>query len=110
MRLTRDIGMLLLGVWLVLTGLFGLVGGGGRAVALILGLLAIAAGALLLLRGERVRTRSYGFILLAIWLIIAGLLAVIPVAIPGAGIILGLLALAAGVLLLLMGGCVGGRG
>lgn len=46
--------------------------------------------------------RSIGMILLAVYLILAGLLALIPgAAIPYSGIILGLLALIAGILLLI---------
>lgn len=47
-------------------------------------------------------TRSIGMILLAVFLIVHGLAALIPgLAIPGLGVVLGLLALAAGILLLL---------
>lgn len=47
-------------------------------------------------------TRSIGMLLLAIYLILTGLLALIPsLAIPYAGVILGLLALIAGILILL---------
>lgn len=47
-------------------------------------------------------TRSIGMLLLAIYLILTGLIALIPsLAIPYAGVILGLLALIAGILILL---------
>ncbi len=47
-------------------------------------------------------TRSIGMLLLAVYLILTGLLALIPsLAIPYAGVILGLLALIAGILILL---------
>ncbi len=47
-------------------------------------------------------TRNLGFLLLAIWLILTGLLAIVPtLAVSGIGIILSLLAIAAGVLILL---------
>jgi hypothetical protein len=47
MRLTKNLGMLLLAIWLILTGLAGFVGLGGLGI--ILNLLAIAAGILILL-------------------------------------------------------------
>ncbi len=47
-------------------------------------------------------TRNLGFLFLAIWLIVTGLLTIIPtLAIPGISLILALLAIAAGVLILL---------
>ncbi len=98
---SRDIGLILLGAWLILTGLFMLVGGGGRVVQVILGLLAIAAGVLILIGGDRLRSRNYGFLVLAVFLIVDGIFAIIPVVDPAALIILGLLALAAGILILL---------
>jgi hypothetical protein len=47
------------------------------------------------------RGRSIGMILLAIWLIITGLMALFAMPIPYANIILGLLALIAGILILI---------
>ena len=49
MKLTKSIGMLLLGIWLVLTGLAGVVSIPIPALGTILAVLAIAAGALILL-------------------------------------------------------------
>jgi hypothetical protein len=47
-------------------------------------------------------TRNLGFLLLAIWLILTGLLTIIPtLAVSGIGVILALLAIAAGVLILI---------
>ena len=46
--------------------------------------------------------RSIGMILLAIWLILTGLMSLVPsMTLPYAGIILGLLALVAGILILI---------
>ena len=47
MRITNNIGMLLLAIWLILTGLSALIGFGGLGI--ILNLLAIAAGIFILL-------------------------------------------------------------
>lgn len=45
--------------------------------------------------------RNLGTLLLASWLIVTGLLQFVPIAIPGITVIMAILALAAGVLLLL---------
>lgn len=47
MRITRNVGMLLLGIWLILTGLASFVPLGGLGV--VLAILAIIAGILILL-------------------------------------------------------------
>lgn len=49
MRLTRNIGMLLLGIWLILTGLVQIASISIAGLGLILALLAIVAGVLILL-------------------------------------------------------------
>lgn len=49
MRLTRNIGMLLLGIWLILTGLLQITSISIAGIGPILALLAIAAGVLILL-------------------------------------------------------------
>lgn len=46
-------------------------------------------------------TRNLGMLLLAVWLILTGLVALFGVAFEGMGIVMGLLALLAGVLILL---------
>ena len=46
-------------------------------------------------------TKNLGFLLLAVWLILYGLLAVFGVSFNGQAIIMGILALAAGVLILI---------
>ena len=105
MRLTRDTGMVLSGLWLVLAGLFALLAVRVTGSSLILDLLSVAAGALLLLSTSSTGHRNPGFLLLAIWLIAQGLLGLLPLRIPGIGPVLDLIALGAGVLLL-----VGARG
>jgi hypothetical protein len=49
MRLTRNLGMLLLGIWLILSGLIPLLNLGFSGFGTLMALLAIAAGALILL-------------------------------------------------------------
>jgi hypothetical protein len=48
MKLTKSIGMLVLGAWLILTGLIGLFGLTFTGLPIIMGVLAIAAGVLIL--------------------------------------------------------------
>ena len=48
MRLTRNMGMLLLGIWLILTGLLQIVSISIAGIGIILALLAIGAGVLIL--------------------------------------------------------------
>ena len=48
MKLTKKLGMLVLAVWLILTGLIGLFGLTFTGLSLIMGLLAIVAGLLIL--------------------------------------------------------------
>jgi hypothetical protein len=49
MTITKNIGMLLLGIWLVLIGLTGVLGGGILTIRTLLDILAIAAGAFILI-------------------------------------------------------------
>jgi hypothetical protein len=44
MKVTRNLGMLLLGIWLLLTGLISLLGLGFSGLGSLMGLLALAAG------------------------------------------------------------------
>jgi hypothetical protein len=48
-RITKNIGMLLLAIWLILTGLIALLSLSFAGLGLIMGLLAIAAGIFILL-------------------------------------------------------------
>ncbi|MDQ1239554.1 MAG: hypothetical protein QG577_1740 [Thermodesulfobacteriota bacterium] len=49
MNLTKSLGMLLLGIWLIVTGLLTALSVGNPIVHVLLGLLAIAAGILIVL-------------------------------------------------------------
>jgi fatty acid desaturase len=49
MRITRNIGMLLLAIWLILYGLIAVLGLSFAGLGVIMGLLAIAAGIFILL-------------------------------------------------------------
>jgi len=50
MKLTRNLGLLLLAIWLILTGLIGLFSFGFEGLGTLMNILALAAGILILLR------------------------------------------------------------
>ncbi len=106
MTINKNAGVVLLSIWLVLTGLIGLVGLNFANLGLLMGLLALVAGVVIvldssnLLRGKK-SSRRVGWILLGAWLILTGLLTLVDMAFAGLTLLLGLLALAAGVLILL---------
>ena len=99
MQPIRSLGVILLGVWLILTGLLPLLTIAIPASGIVLSVLALAAGILILLRPMQL-TRSLGVVLFCIWLILTGLLPLLTVAIPASDIVLSLLAIAAGILIL----------
>ncbi len=49
MKITRNLGMLLLAIWLILTGLIPLLGFGFSGLGTVMAILAIAAGVLILI-------------------------------------------------------------
>ena len=95
----KESDMFVLGAWLVASAVVSLVGL-WFSLRLVVGLLAIAAGALIVLRMGRPAS-NLGKLLLAIWLIVTGLIYVISLSFAGLGTIMGLLAIGAGVLFLL---------
>jgi hypothetical protein len=99
MRITREPAILALAIWLILTGLFGLVGRAFPGQTILLGALAIVAGVLLLLASRPFGRASLSRILLALFLIGIGLMSILGIS--GLEVIVGLVALAAGILLLL---------
>lgn len=100
MQLTKSPATIALSVWLIAIGLLPLLHLTFPASDVILALLAIAAGVLLILGPGR-QTRKLGVFTLAAWLIATGLLPLLKISFPAADIILTLMAIAAGVLLLL---------
>ncbi len=95
------IGIILLSIWLILTGLIVLVKINVPAAGIILPILALAAGIMLLVGQRRIKLRGrFAIWVLAAYLILAGLLALVSIKIPSSDIVLALLAIAAGVLLL----------
>jgi len=94
--------MLLLSIWLIVTGLWSFVDVSFPSSGIILALLAIAAGVLLLvdMRGKRL-SGNLGIVLLSIWLILTGLLPLLKINVPYSGIVLAVLAVITGILLLI---------
>lgn len=100
-RWIRNLGIILLGVWLILEGLLGLFGFHFTAEGIVLGIIAVLAGAILLFRLPRGRLSSnLGIILLSVWLILEGLLMLFGFHFTSEEIVLGIIAIAAGVLIL----------
>ena len=98
----KQLGMVLLAIWLIAVGLLPLLNLNLPSQDIILGILAVAAGVLLLLEGRGRRlSKNLGILLLSIWLILTGLISLFGVDFPAAGQIMAVLAIAAGVLLLL---------
>ena len=100
MKLNKNPGIILLSVWLIASGLFTVLRISFTGSGVVLAILAIAAGVVILLQGKSLPARI-GIILLSIWLIIGGLLSLLHTGFPGSGIALAVLAIAAGVLILL---------
>jgi hypothetical protein len=98
----KNLGNILLAVWLILVGLLPLLNLRFSGSDLILPVLAIAAGVLILVGRGRVKlSGNLGVLLLGVWLILYGVLPLLKISFPAAGVVLGVLAIAAGVLLLL---------
>ncbi len=98
----NNLAVILLAIWLIIMGLAPLLNLRLPSLDLILGLLAVASGMLFLLRSTKLHLGGkYGMIFLAIYLILAGLLPLLSINLPAGGLILNILAIAAGALLLL---------
>lgn len=109
MKLNRRFGLILVALWLLLSGLIALFNLTFTNSDTIMALLALVAGAVLLLEAggvlnrsrSRRSSRSWGMILLGVWLLLTGLFALIALSFAGQEILMAVLALAAGVLILL---------
>lgn len=100
MKPTHKIGMFLVAIWLIVTGLLPLLNVSTPLSNSILAVLAVAAG-ILILPGPRRLAKNLGMLLLGVWLIVTNLLALLNVHIPAPGnIVLALLAIAAGILII----------
>jgi hypothetical protein len=101
MKLSGRLGTLFLAIWLILNSLVQLTTLTIPSGNLILGILALAAGILILTEIRTQVSRNLGRLLLSIWLILAGLIPLLSLSFPASTTILAVLAIAAGILLLL---------
>ena len=101
MRLRERLGMFVLAIWLILLGLMELVNLAIPSGDLLLAIIAIIAGVLIFLEIRAVPSKNIGRVLLAIWLVLTGLFALLAITFPSQAVVMAVLALASGVLLLL---------
>lgn len=101
MKLSGGLGIILLAIWLILSGLLPLLSLNIPSGDVILAILAIAAGVLILLPIRATLSKNLSLLLLSIWLILTGLLPLLNITFPASATILAILAVAAGVLLLI---------
>ena len=109
MRRNRYIGVILLAIWLILTGLIMALGLSLPGLSIVMGILAIAAGAGLFVGTGHGITKDVGIILLAIWLIFTGLFSLLPLRFNGLEGVTAAVALAAGAVLLFSSGYIKAR-
>ena len=102
MKLNNNLALLLLGVWLIVAGLVSLLSIGGAVVGIVVDVLAVAAGVVILIVWRSWPARI-GMVLLAVWLIASALVSLLSLSFSGSGAILAVLAIAAGVVILIEG-------
>lgn len=93
---------ILLGIWLIITGLIHLGGISFSKSGIILAVLGIVTGILFFIAdsGEKIGTQI-GSVLLGTWLVAGGLVSLFHVRFTGSGVVLAVLAVAAGVMVLI---------
>ena len=103
MKLREKLGMFLLAIWLILSGLEKVGAFTIPEGEIILAIIAIVAAILIFLEIRAVPGKNLGRLLLAIWLILGGLISIplLGIEFSTKDIVLGVLAVVAGVLLLL---------
>ncbi len=101
MKLREKLGTFLLALWLILTGLVTLTNLNIPSGQTVLAIIAIVAGILIFLEIRAAPTKNLGRLLLAIYLVLLGIIPLLAISFPASGTVLAVLALAAGVLLLL---------
>lgn len=100
MKLSQNLGTLLLAIWLIITGLISLLNIHIALLSNLLPLIALITGILLIL-GSAKFPKSLGVLLLAVWLILKGLSPFLSVHIPYFDYLVNILAIVAGILILL---------
>lgn len=102
MAVTKKTGMLLLGILLIVLGALTFIYTRVPGLELVLGIFSIVTGVVIIIALGRVKgIEEIGMLLLGIWLILGGLLPLINFGFPGLNEIMMILAIAAGVLILI---------
>lgn len=104
MKLYTNIGFVLLSFWLIGKEALPLLSINVPNSGTILTLLAVSAGVLLVLgarRGDKKGSSNLGIFLLGIWLIATGLIPLLNLSFPAIGLIMAILAVAAGIFILI---------
>lgn len=97
-----NIGMIILAIWLILWGVIPLLRIQIPSKDIIMAILSIAAGVLLLLDQRKKRViGNFGMLLVSIWLLALGIIEILRISFPAENTVMALLAIAAGILLLL---------
>ena len=102
MKTYASLGRLLLGIWLIATGIMGIFGIAFQILTLAADILAIATGVILLIglrRGNWIDRLA--IIFLAAWLILVGLMPLVGMGLPFSSEIVIILAILAGIFLLI---------
>jgi len=98
---SRNWGLIVLSIWLIATGLLPLLKISLPGGTMLLAVLAVAAGVLLLIGTGGTRLTSHlGALLLSIWLLVQGAIQLLQVSFPQMGLVMAVLAVAAGALML----------
>jgi phosphatidylserine synthase len=100
-RFFGKLGTFLLAIWLILTSLVPLLNLNIPTGDMILALIGIVAGVLMILEIREQPTKNIGRLLVSIYLILVGIFALLSVTFPAKEIVLAVVALVAGVILLL---------
>ena len=100
MKVSENLGTLFLGIWLIVAAVFSLLNIHNAVVANLLPLIGLVTGILILLGSIKI-TKSVGFILLGVWLIIRGLMPFVYFHVPYLEYIVDLLGIVAGILIIL---------
>ncbi|MCD6117511.1 hypothetical protein J7K93_10885 [bacterium] len=100
MKASEQIGSIFIGLWLILSGLVTMLKISNNTLNIAIAVMALVAGVLFLMSRSHIKGRL-GTFLLGIWLIGAGSKPVVAVHFPLYTVIFGILAIAAGVLILI---------
>ena len=99
MKIIKDIAHIVLGIWLLLTGIQALFSISSPVLRQVMPVLAVTAAVLLFIGLIRLN-REAGGIALAVWLLLRGLDYLTDLSVPYFGVIMGILALIAGILII----------